>query len=169
MVKLLSLCAVLVVMACGTTSGITPFRGEDIGGKPFDLAPHLGKDVVVVSFWATFCEPCKAEMPYLQTFHEKYAKDGLAVVSVSIDGPDTEAGVAPYIRKQGYTFPVVIDRDGSIVQSLNPTATAPFLVVIGRDGKVEKKVAGFQPSEAAGLEQELARLLAQSTSTQPRP
>lgn len=168
MVKVLSLIAALVIGAgaCGSTTGATagrgevaPFRGDDLSGKPVDLAAHLGKDVVFISFWATYCEPCKTEMPYLQAFHDKYKDRGLTIVSVALDGPETEAEVAPYIRKLGYTFPVVLDRDGAIAQALNPTATAPYSLVIARDGKVDKRISGFQPSEAAELEKELVALL----------
>ena len=112
-----------------------------------------------MSFWATYCEPCKSEMPSLQRFHERFAKDGLTIVSVAMDGPDTKSGVSPYIRKQGYTFAVVIDEDGAITQALNPTATAPYAVLVGRDGRVKKRIAGFQPSEAPAIEAEIEALV----------
>lgn len=151
----------------GGGNRFTAFAGRTLDGKRFDLAPHLGKDVVLVSFWATWCEPCKAEMPFLQTYHDTYAKDGLAIVSVSIDGPDTAADVAPYIRRQGYTFPVVLDEDGAIGQRHNPAGTAPFAILVGKDGQVVKRIAGFQPSEAPELERELRHLLGLAEKTTP--
>ncbi len=168
--------ASLLATGCGTTgaagtTGTTdapvagsgdlaaPFRAQTLDGARLDLAHYLGKDVVLVSFWATYCEPCKSEMPSLQRFHERFAKDGLTIVSVAMDGPDTKSGVAPYIRKQGYTFAVVIDEDGAITQTLNPTATAPYAVLVGRDGRVKKRIAGFQPSEAPAIEAEIEALV----------
>lgn len=135
------------------------FAGKTLDGQRLDVRARVGKDVLLVSFWATWCEPCKAEMPFLQKFHERYAKDGLSVISVSIDGPDTASDVAPYIRRQGYTFPVVLDDDGAIAQRHNPIGTAPFAILVARDGSVVKKVAGFQPSEAPALEAEVKALL----------
>ena len=146
-----------------SSTRFTAFSGQTLDGKRFDVAPHIGKDVVLVSFWATWCEPCKAEMPFLQSFHERYKKDGLTVVSVSIDGPDTSAEVAPYVRRQGYTFPVLLDDDGAIAQRHNPNYTAPFAVLVARDGMVHKRIAGFQPSEAPELEKELQHLLGLAT------
>lgn len=143
----------------GSSTRFTSFSGQTLDGKRFDVTPHIGKDVVLVSFWATWCEPCKAEMPFLQSFHDRYAKDGLTVVSVSIDGPDTSADVAPYIRRQGYTFRVLLDDDGAIAQRHNPNYTAPFAVLVAKDGTVHKRIAGFQPSEAPELEKELRHLL----------
>jgi len=137
-----------------------PFRAKDLDGKLVNLADSVGRDVIMVSFWATYCEPCKAEMPFLQRFHDSYAKDGLTIVSVALDGPDTAAEVAPYIRKQGYTFRVVLDDSGDIAQSLNPSSTAPFAILVGRDGRVAKRITGFQSSEVDHLEAELKSLLA---------
>lgn len=145
----------------GTASAdrFSSFSGQTLDGKRLDLGPKLGKDVVFVSFWATWCEPCKSEMPFLQSYHEKYQAAGLTLVSVSIDGPDTASDVAPYVRRQGYTFPVVLDEDGAIAQRHNPAGTAPFGILIGRDGRIVKRIAGFQPSEAPELERELRHLL----------
>jgi thiol-disulfide isomerase/thioredoxin len=145
--------------SAGSSTRFTAFSGSTIDGKRLDVRPHLGRDVLFVSFWATWCEPCKAEMPVLQSFHERYAKDGLAVVSVSIDGPDTAADVAPYVRRHGYTFPVVLDDDGAIAQRHNPNSTAPYTILVARDGTVRRRIAGFQPSEAPELERELRHLL----------
>lgn len=163
----LALLLCLVLGACASSgaavsdpaAGIQPFSARDLSGKTVNLAEHLGRDVVFLSFWATYCEPCKAEMPILQRFHDAYQKEGLTIVSIALDGPDTAAEVAPYIRKQGYTFPVVLDESGDIAQSLNPSSTAPFAILLGRDGKVVRRITGFQPSEAPHLEAELKGLL----------
>ncbi len=143
----------------GNTSNLPLFEASDLDGDLFALADHLGKDVVVLSFWATYCEPCKSEMPVLQDLHDTYAAQGLKIVSISLDGPETVAGVKPFIRRQRYTFPVVVDDDTSIAQAYNPSGSAPFTVLIGRDGKVKKQIEGFQPAEARELEADLKQLL----------
>ena len=78
------------------------FEATDIDGEDFDLSDHLGKDVIIMSFWSTWCEPCKAEMPILQKIHEAHDGKGLKIVSISLDGSDTMAGVKPYIKSNGY-------------------------------------------------------------------
>ncbi|MFT7578941.1 MAG: peroxiredoxin [Myxococcota bacterium] len=142
-----------------STGSVQAFEAQTIENKLFSLGDHLGKDVIMVSFWATWCEPCKAEMPTLQKLQEKYADHGFTVVSVSMDAPDTQSGVKPYIRRQGYTFPVMVDEDTAIAQALNPSGNVPFTVLINRDGNVSKQISGFQPSEAASLEREVKGLL----------
>lgn len=159
LLTLLGACATSGAAVSDPVAGIQPFSARDLSGKPVNLGDHLGRDVVFLSFWATYCEPCKAEMPILQRWHDTYQEDGLAIVSVALDGPDTAAEVAPYIRKQGYSFPVVLDESGDIAQALNPSSTAPYAILLGRDGKVVRRITGFQPSEAPHLEAELKGLL----------
>ena len=142
-----------------TSSSLMTFQSTDISGAFFDLADHPGQTTTLMNFWATWCEPCKTEMPLLQKLHETYADQGLLVLSISQDGPDTMSGVAPYIHSNGYTFPVVIDEDSSITQAYNPKAVAPFSVFIDKHGSIVKTVEGFQLSEAAAIEAEVAELV----------
>ena len=104
-------------------------------------------------------------MPFLERYHQRYAERGLSIVSVALDGPDTVAEVAPYIRRQGYTFPVVLDESGDIAQALNPSSTAPFAILVDRSGRVVKQISGFQPSEADALESEIAALIGGEPTT----
>jgi thiol-disulfide isomerase/thioredoxin len=68
-------------------SNAPDFTGRDIDGKTFHLSDHLGKEVVLLDFWATFCEPCKAEFPHLRTMFDEHRSKGLLVVAVAMDGP----------------------------------------------------------------------------------
>jgi len=159
----------LLIAACASTNGATgdggsgstlpTFSATTLDGATFELGDHLGKDVVLISFWATYCEPCKAEMPIIEQLHGRYAKDGLKIVSVALDGADTVAGVRPFIKRQRYSFDVVVDEDGTISQAYNPAGTAPFTVIIGKNGKIAKQIEGFQASEAQMLENEVKALL----------
>lgn len=143
----------------GSKSSLPTFTATDLSGEDFDLASHLGRDVVLMSFWATYCEPCKTEMPVLQKMHDQYKDSGLKILSVSLDNADSMAGVKPYIKSNNYTFTVVIDEDTTIANAYNPRLTAPFTILIDRTGKVFKKIEGFQLSEAAHLEAQVKQLL----------
>ena len=167
--------ALLLSPACGTTnsgaggtgkssskSSLPTFVATDLSGDDFDLSTHLGRDVVLISFWATYCEPCKTEMPVLQKMHDAYAAKGLKILSVSLDNADSMAGVKPYIKTNGYTFTVVIDEDTTIANAYNPRLTAPFTILIDRKGAIYKKIEGFQLSEAEHLENEVKSLLAKN-------
>jgi len=161
----------VMLAACGATTGgtggskgktgisVSSFDATDIDGEEVSLSDHLGKDVVVLSFWSTWCEPCKAEMPTLQKLHKRFDGKGLKILSISTDGPDTQAEVKPYIKSNQYTFTVIIDEDSSIAQAFNPRSTLPFMVIINKKGQVVKKIEGFQISEADHLVASIAKLV----------
>ena len=167
----MTLLTALALGGCGTSGAasgsdgaeasgnLPPFQAFTVTGEAFDLGEHLGRDVVVMSFWATWCEPCKAEMPTLQALHDEYGAQGLQIVSISIDDAQTQSAVRPYIANQGYTFPVVIDEDSSIVQAYNTRAVVPYMLFVGRDGRISKRVTGFKPAESADIEREVRALL----------
>lgn len=173
LMKLLGLTLLLTLTGCATTgvasggapaeqatsAGVPLFQVADVTGEMFDLQEHIGRDVVFISFWATWCEPCKTEMPLVQRLHEEYGSKGLKILSVSLDGPDTVSGVEPYIQTQGYTFQVVVDEDTSIAQAINPRTVAPFTVILGRDGQIAKTIEGFQLSESEHIVATVEELL----------
>lgn len=141
------------------TEALKSLTLTDLKGEPVDLAGMAGKNVVMVSFWATFCKPCKAEMPFLQQLHEKYEAKGLKVVSISLDSPDTEALVKPYVQRNRYTFPVCIDRQSDATIQFNSKSVLPFLVIIDRNGKLALKKDGFSVGDQAYLENLVKGLL----------
>ena len=138
---------------------VSSFEATDIEGNDVALSDYLGKRVIVMSFWSTWCEPCKAEMPILQKLENKYGKTGLKILSISRDGPDTVSEVAPYIRSNQYTFTVIVDEDSSIAQAYNPRNALPFMVIIDRKGKIVKQIEGFQLSKADQMVAEISKLV----------
>lgn len=136
------------------------FELEDLRGRTVRLSDHLGKNVVLIDFWATFCAPCLAAMPHLQELYERHEKDGLLVLGISIDGPDSLAQVRSEVAKLGITFPILLDRETSVVQLYNPKTSAPYSVLIGRDGRVIKKKEGYSTGDGTGLDDDVAAALA---------
>jgi thiol-disulfide isomerase/thioredoxin len=162
-----------LAMACGTTQSAGQTGGgteeeepivlaslelDDLKGAPIAFDQMAGR-VVMISFWATFCKPCKSEMPFLQKLHEQYAGQGLSVVSISLDTPETEAQVKPFIQRNHYTFPVGIDRQSAATQLLNSKGVLPYLVVFDRKGKVAKRKDGFSVGDQPALEELVKGLL----------
>jgi peroxiredoxin len=114
----------------------TDFALRDTTGSTFRLSDHLGKEVILLDFWATWCEPCMAEMPHLEDLYEKEKAHGFLVVGISMDGPETVADVPSFARRHGMTFPVVMDEDSHVVSIFNPKRAAPLSVLIDRQGKI---------------------------------
>jgi peroxiredoxin len=156
------LCAPLAA-ACATTQGASEasadFTLKAVDGQTVSLSEHLGKKVIVLDFWATWCVPCQAEMPHLQALHERYRDQGLVVLGISMDGPETVAQVGSWTAGHGITFPMLLDEDTRAVSIYNPHRSAPFTVVIGRDGKIKSARDGFNPGDEKALEKTVVELL----------
>lgn len=143
----------------GSVERATDFAARDIEGKTFKLSDHLGKDVVLLNFWSTFCEPCLHEFPHMRKLQDKYRGKGLVIVAVAMDGPETVAQVEPFARRNQLNFPVLLDEDSHVVSIYNPKKSAPMSIVIDRSGKVVSRREGYNPGDEEFLEADVVKLL----------
>jgi peroxiredoxin len=151
--------------ASSSAGTIAPdFTASDIEGKTFRLSDHLGKDVVLLDFWATICEPCKAELPHLRALYEGNKSKGLLVVGIAMDGPETVADVPAFVRRYELDFPVVTDPDSRIASLYDPKKSMPLSVLIGRTGRVAVVREGYNPGEETLVAADVAKEL---TAGQP--
>ena len=156
---LTALLLAVVVAAPAAAEPASDFSLRTLDGQPFKLSTDGKGKVVVLSFWATWCGPCKEEMPHLQALHEAHADEGLAIVSISTDDPRTFGQVKPFIRSRGYTFTVVSDRQGEVANVYNPGKTLPWTVIIDRKGEVVESYGGYNPGDEAALAAKVQALL----------
>lgn len=136
------------------------FELDTLDGKSVRLSDHLGKDVILLDFWATFCDPCLAAMPHLEQVYQARRAQGLVVLGISIDGPQSMAAVRGEVQKLGLSFPILLDQESRVVALYNPRTSAPYSVLIGRDGRIIKKKDGYVTGDAATLERDLDAALA---------
>jgi cytochrome c biogenesis protein CcmG/thiol:disulfide interchange protein DsbE len=131
------------------------FTLNDASDNPVALSAFKGK-VIVLDFWATWCGPCKVEIPHFIEFQNRYGKDGLQVLGVSLD--DTADKLQPYARdmKMNYVVLQGLGHD-DIQDAFGPMLGIPVTVIISRDGKVCATHTGLTSSER--LEQEIQALL----------
>jgi peroxiredoxin len=125
------------------------------------LAPTLGAlrgKVVVLEFWATWCGACRALLPTLNAWHERYGSGGATVVSVTTDPVEKAARDAAEL---GLVYPVLSDPDGLTAQAYQAFAL-PTLFVIDRQGVVRDVSVGYDPQRIAEIEATVARLLSDS-------
>ena len=110
------------------------FMMKDVDNRDVALSQYKGK-VLVLDFWATWCGPCKVEIPHFVEFQEKYGKYGLQIVGISVD--DTADKLRPYVRDMRMNYPVLqgLNHD-DVLDSYGPIVGIPVSVVISRDGKI---------------------------------
>jgi cytochrome c biogenesis protein CcmG, thiol:disulfide interchange protein DsbE len=123
------------------------FSLETLSGETYTLSTLRGS-VVVVNLWASWCPPCRAEMPAIQHVYEKYKGEGLVVLAVNATSQDNIAAVDAFIAEHGLTFPVVMDTDGKVA-SLYHLSSLPTTFFIGRDGMIREVTPGGPISEAS--------------------
>jgi len=127
---------------------------KDMNGRDVRLSSFRGK-VILLNFWATWCHPCKEEIPDLVTLQTQY-KDDVVVLGFSID--DTPAQLKEYAYKYQMNYPVLVGADhANIQEAYGPMWGVPVTIIIGRDGKIAKKQSGIRTLEQ--FEREIKRLL----------
>ena len=148
--------------AAGVVDPAPPYTGRTVDGTPFDLADHRG-EVVLFNVWATWCEPCKTEMPELQALHVRHAADGFTVIGVSPDALRLAGEVRRLIGEFGLTYPNVHDPRNLVSQAFKVRGF-PTTILIGRDGGMLWRRDGLiEPGDP-----ELAAALASALAA-PRP
>ena len=113
--------------------------------------------MVLIDFWATWCEPCADSMPHLESLHSRFASQGLVVIGVS---QDRSADAIPaFLRRHHVTFPVIHDSGNAIAGRYDPPRM-PTTFIIDRAGIVRHVHAGFRSGDVATIEREVEALLA---------
>jgi thiol-disulfide isomerase/thioredoxin len=130
------------------------FTLKDMNGVDVSLASFKGK-VILLNFWATWCGPCKAEIPDLVALQAQYADD-LVVLGFSVDDPVEK--ILPYAAEYKINYPVLVGNGREDVQdAYGPLWGIPVSVIIGRDGTIAKKHSGIASKEQ--FEREIKALL----------
>ncbi|MFH1436783.1 MAG: TlpA disulfide reductase family protein [Pseudomonadota bacterium] len=99
--------------------------------------------VMIIAFWATWCDSCKPELVGLKGLYEEYGNKGIEVVAISVDTPDTAGEVQSEVHRIGIPFTSLIDTESQASSSLNQTGTAPFTVIVDKSMNVIFSHEGF--------------------------
>ncbi len=116
------------------------FELPNLGDDTVRLSDFRGK-VVFLNFWATWCKPCREEMPSMEVLHQSLQKDGLVVLAVSIDRVTTKQDIPPFVKSLNLTFPILVDSWGQTDKRYKLMGV-PETYIIDQEGVLQEKIIG---------------------------
>ncbi len=161
---------ILLLVACGgndqnqtpssssATSGPVAGQVRDVEPEPvpditleamdsgsINLREQKGR-VLLINFWATWCAPCREEIPDLKALHSNLKSEGLTVIGVALDRKGREV-VAPFAKKLEINYPIVVDNEGTAESAFGPIPGLPTTIIVTPEGQITKRVLGVFPTE----------------------
>ncbi len=137
---------------------VTQLELDDVNGDTFILEENLDHDAVVISFWATWCLPCKKEHPALQQVKEDFPDNDVLIIAISIDSPRSLAKVKNYVKSHKYDFSWLLDPSGEMAQEMLVNEV-PYTMLVNKEGKVVFTHSGYRKGDEAELKKEIRKLL----------
>jgi len=176
----LAIGAVVIAIVCGVAYGATHYLRKELfpvelGSKAPDfkaftldsipkqktLADYRGQ-VLMINVWATWCLPCRVEMPSIEALQKDYAPKGLKIVAVSIDDPGMEPAIRAFAKQYGLTFEILHDPKAAIRDAYDISGY-PETFIIGRDGLIRRKLMSATDWNSPDARALVSRLLAERT------
>lgn len=158
----------LIVIAVGLMGlCVMPADAKNISGKApvFTLKSRSGHNlrlsdyrgqVLLINFWASWCGPCRQEMPLLEKLYKRYKKLGFTIMGVNVDTDSTKAN--NYLKDMSVTFPIVYDTTNAVSKSYNVNAM-PTTVIVDRNGNMRFLHQGYKPGYENNYKKEVVQLI----------
>ena len=134
---------------------------ENLDGDFIELEEEIGEGPVLLSFWATWCKPCKEELKEFNKLFEKYSDSGLKIFAISIDNEKSIAKVKPYVRTNDFQFTVLLDPNSEAAR-MYYAQMVPYSVILNKSGEIIYSHLGYKK----GDELEIDRILSELVSKQ---
>lgn len=137
---------------------ISNFSAETMNGDLVSLSDYLAAGPVYITFWTTWCEPCKTELKMLKGLADEFSPRGLTILAINKDDPKTAAKVKAYVRSQKFTFLVLVDPDERIFKQLNGSQV-PYSLLIDKNGTIVRRRTGFLAGDEKVIAEDFESLL----------
>lgn len=132
------------------------FTLETLEGETVSLSDFEGQ-AVMINFWASWCPPCRAEMPSMENVYQKYQNQGFVILAINATHQDTVSGAANFVAEEGFSYPILMDTKDSVSQ-LYQLRSLPTSLFVGKDGLIQEIVYGG-PIPEADLQTRIENLL----------
>ncbi len=141
--KRMLMCSIGVFSNLLLATQVPIFSGKSFSGEMFKFPKYFeDKQKTLVSFWASWCEPCQEELKILNAYME-LKREQWQIVSVNVDSGETSSAALKIQKKMKLKFPVILDSSSELFSKLNPSKTLPYSVVVNGSGSIERAIEGF--------------------------
>lgn len=135
-------------------SKIAPdFTLKDINGNKVTLSETYGDGPIYISFWATWCKPCREELKIIEGLYEKYEECGFRVLAINTDGPKSSGKIKSFVKSNGWTFDILMDNDGEVFRRKYKGFAQPYTIMTDPLGNVIFSTVGFKPGDEKHVEE----------------
>ncbi len=134
------------------------FSLENLEGETITFNEARGENVVLISFWATWCKPCMEELPEVEKIYSELGEKGLKAFAISVDGERSVAKVEPFVKSKKMTIPVLLDTNGDVAR-LFYAKDVPHTVLIDQSGNVVYSHSGYKKGDEIQLKEKILELL----------
>ncbi len=137
------------LIACSQTSKnrVPSFTLPTLDGETFNIDDHVGEKVMIIDFWATWCPPCRAEIPGFVRLFEKYREKGLLIVGISLDrGGNAESVVRNFMKEYNVNYPIMMGNE-EVVKKFGGIRAIPTTFIINKKGEIVEKIIGYRDED----------------------
>jgi len=134
------------------------FSLKRFDGSTYNLGDHLGKKIIIIEFWASWCKPCKKILKKLNQIFQDNNQE-VEVLAITIDSSSNQANAEAYINGKGYTLTVLLDPDHQVIRIFNPSRKLPFTVIIDKKGEIVHTHTGYIPGYEREIEKKVENLI----------
>lgn len=145
------------IISFAQESQVKNLSAEDLNGNLVKLSQYKNK-ILYISFWALWCQPCRAELKVLQDIFEEYKQKEVYFVGINIDTPKSLAKVKAFCSSQKITFPILLDPNSQLLNALNGQAL-PYSLLVDKEGKIVKIRTGYQTGDEKFIKDDINTLL----------
>lgn len=148
----------LLLIAAGLSAqNVSQVTAKTVDGDRFQMKEQLESGPVIIAFWATWCKPCRKELPAIREIYDEYKDSGLSVVAISIDSPRSLSKVKSYVKKSGLPYKFLLDPSGEISNKLM-VRDVPHTLLADQSGEVIYSHRGYNEGDEQKLAEKVSEL-----------
>lgn len=149
----IAILALVLIVAAGVCfaakkdGGFVDFKLRDLKGKTFHLSEHASEKVIFINFFATYCKPCKKEIPRLVELDREFRDKGLMIIGISVDPAKDLSLLKSFTRSHKITYKTLADTNSRVIRKYNPRCDLPYSILLGKNGKIIARFSGYRPGD----------------------